>query len=295
MAQTLANQITIEYDTFGEANDHPLLLIMGLGTQMTRWRPGFCEQLARRGHYVIRFDNRDVGLSHKFDELGMPDIAAMMTAALAGEPVTAPYDLSDMARDAVGVLDALDVARAHVCGASMGGMIAQTMAIEHPERVSALTSIMSSTGNPDLPPSTPEAMGALLSPAGTTEEEILARAVEINGIIGSPGYPEPADEIKARALEDFNRSFYPVGVARQMAAIGASGNRKPLLGAVSVPTLVIHGEADPLVPLAGGLDTHEAIPASKLHVIEGMGHNLPEALWPQVIEEISALTQRVAT
>ncbi len=292
MAQAQANGIHIEYDTFGDRGGRPLLLVMGLGTQMTRWRPAFCQRLVDAGHFVIRFDNRDIGLSQKFDDHGTPDMAALFAAGMAGEPVQAPYTLEDMARDAVGLLDALDIERAHVCGASMGGMIGQTLAIHHPERLHSLVSIMSSTGNPELPPPTPEAAAALLSPAGQTLEEVLSRTVQINRAIGSPGYPETEEALRARAQSDFERSFHPAGVVRQMAAIAASGNRKPQLASVRTPTLVVHGAADPLVPLAGGIDTHESIPGAALQVIEGMGHDLPEALWPNIVELISAHTAR---
>ncbi len=292
MPQARANGIILEYDEFGERAGRPLLLVMGLGAQMTRWRPEFCELLADAGHYVIRFDNRDIGLSHKFDEAGVPDMAQIFMQAQAGEPVTAPYTLDDMADDAVGLLDALDIERAHVVGASMGGMIVQTMAVRHGPRLRSMVSIMSSTGNPDLPKSTPEASAALLSPAGTTLDEVLDRAVSVSRVIGSPVYRDDAEAIRARARADFERSFYPVGVARQMAAIAASGNRRPLLAAVATPTLVIHGKDDPLVPLAGGIDTHEAIPGSRLEVFEGMGHDLPEPLWADLVGRISEHTER---
>jgi pimeloyl-ACP methyl ester carboxylesterase len=292
MAQVTANGIAIEYDTFGEPAGRPLLLVMGLGAQMTRWRPEFCEMLVDEGHYVIRFDNRDIGLSHKFDAAGVPNMAQIFVQAQSGQPVSAPYTLDDMADDAVGLLDALGIERAHVCGASMGGMIVQTMALRHGPRLRSMVSIMSSTGNPDLPKSTPEASAALVSPAGTTLDEVLDRAVSISRVIGSPAYQDDPEEIRARARADFERSFYPVGVARQMAAIAASGNRRPHLPRVTTPTLVIHGKDDPLVPLAGGLDTHEAIPGSRLAVFEGMGHDLPEALWDEIIAQISEHTQR---
>lgn len=290
MPQTTANGITIEFDTFGDPAERPLLLVMGLGAQMTRWRPEFCEQLADHGHYVIRFDNRDVGLSHKFDHAGVPNMAQIFMQAQAGQPVSAPYSLDDMADDATGVLDALGVERAHVCGASMGGMIVQTMALRHPHRLRSMTSIMSTTGNPELPPATPEAMAALMSPAGTTLNEVLERAVSVQRIIGSPGYPDDADAIRARAQSDYERCFYPVGVARQMAAIAASGNRKPRLASVATPTLVIHGKDDALVPLAGGIDTHAAIPGANLAVFDGMGHDLPEPLWDEIIALIARHT-----
>ena len=292
MPQTTANGITIEFDTFGDPAERPLLLVMGLGAQMTRWRPEFCEQLADHGHYVIRFDNRDVGLSHKFDHAGVPNMAQIFMQAQAGQPVSAPYSLDDMADDATGVLDALGIERAHVCGASMGGMIVQTMALRHPHRLRSMTSIMSTTGNPELPPATPEAMAALMSPAGTTLNEVLERAVSVQRIIGSPGYPDDADAIRARAQSDYERCFYPVGVARQMAAIAASGNRKPRLASVATPTLVIHGKDDALVPLAGGIDTHAAIPGANLAVFDGMGHDLPEPLWNEIIALIARHTEQ---
>lgn len=291
MAQITANGITIEYDTFGDSSARPLLLVMGLGAQMTRWQPAFCEMLVEAGHYVIRFDNRDIGLSEKFDAAGVPDMAQLLLQAQAGEPVQAPYSLDDMADDAAGLLDALDIDAAHICGASMGGMIVQTMALRHAPRVRSMVSIMSSTGNPDLPKATPEASAALVSPAGTTLEEVVDRAVSVSRVIGSPAYPAADEEIRQRARADYERSFYPVGVARQMAAIAASGNRRPELGSVTAPTLVIHGKDDPLVPLAGGIDTHEAIPGARLEVFEGMGHDLPQPLWPDIVELISGHTR----
>ncbi len=290
MPSTIANNITLEYDTFGNPGDRPLLLIMGLGAQMTRWRPEFCEMLASEGHYVIRFDNRDIGLSQKFDDAGVPDMATMFAEMREGKRPAAPYTLSDMASDAAGLLDALGIDTAHVCGASMGGMIAQMMAIEHGHRARSMVSIMSSTGNPELPQATPEASAALMSPAGTTLEEVLDRAVSTARVIGSPAYPAPEEDIRARAKADFERSFYPVGTARQMAAVAATGNRKPQLQSLTVPTLVIHGKADPLVPVEAGVDTHETIAGSELRLFDGMGHDLPEALWPDIVNAISMHT-----
>lgn len=292
MASVTANDITIEYDTFGDSSGRPLLLVMGLGAQMTRWRPAFCSLLADEGHFVIRFDNRDIGLSQKFDDAGIPDMAKIFAAAQAGEPVDAPYTLNDMADDAVSLMDALGLQSAHICGASMGGMIVQTMAIRHGDRIRSMTSIMSSTGNPELPPSTPEASQALLSRPGKTVDEVMDRTLHVQRVIGSPGYPDTEDAIRERAREDFERSFHPQGVSRQMAAIAASGNRKPALGRITTPTLVIHGKNDPLVPLAGGLDTHEAINGSELRIIEGMGHDLPEPLWPDIVTHVTAHTTR---
>jgi pimeloyl-ACP methyl ester carboxylesterase len=290
MAQVRANGIRLEYDTFGARSGRPLLLVMGLGAQMIHWRAEFCAELAKVGHYVMRFDNRDVGLSEKLDALGVPNVAELVPRALAGEQVSAPYSLDDMAADALGLLDALDIETAHVCGASLGGMIVQTMAINAPERIRSLTSIMSSTGNPDLPSAQPEAIAALLSPPGSNREETIERSVRLAKVIGSPAFPTPEAEIRARAAEAFDRSFYPVGVTRQMAAALAHGNRVPRLTQLDVSALVIHGGADPLVPVEGGLDTHAALAGSKLLVIDGMGHDLPRQVWPQVVAGIDELT-----
>lgn len=291
MASTFANGIELEYDTFGAATDRPLLLIMGLGAQMTRWPIGLCELLAAEGHYVIRFDNRDVGLSHKCDDAGVPDMAEIFAQAMAGETVTAAYSLSDMANDAAGLLDAMRIDAAHVCGASMGGMIAQVMALEHGSRVKSLISIMSTTGNPELPSSTPDASAALMSPAGGSLDEVMTRAVKVAKVINSPAYVLEDAEIMRRAREDYERCFYPVGVARHMAAIAATGNRKPRLENLTMPTLVLHGEDDNLVPLTGGIDTHEAIKDSVIKTFSGMGHNLPEPLWPDFAKAIAAHTR----
>ena len=290
MASVIANDILIEYDTFGEPGGSPLLLVMGLGAQMTRWRKEFCELLAAQGHYVIRFDNRDVGLSQKFDTAGLPDMGRILAQAAAGETVSAAYSLSDMANDAAALLTALDIPTAHVCGASLGGMVVQVMALEHGSRLRSMTSVMSTTGDPTLPKATPEAMAALMSQAGNSLEAVLDRAVRNAAVIGGPGFPAPEAEIRALAKSDYERCFYPQGVARQMAAVAATGNRRPRLEKLVMPTLVIHGEDDPLVPLSGGLDTHAAIPGASLKVFEKMGHNLPQPLWGAIVEAISAHT-----
>ena len=292
MASISANGITIEYDTFGDRGGRPLLMVMGLGAQMIAWRPEFCQQLAERGHFVIRYDNRDVGLSEKFGHLGVPDLVAILGAIATGDAPEAPYSLDDMVDDGLGLLDALEIESAHVCGASMGGMIVQAMAINAPERVLSMTSIMSTTGNPDLPPATEEAMAALLTPGATTPEGAVERSLHINRVIGSPAYQAPAQQLRARALEAYERCSYPEGVTRQMAAVAAHGNRKPHLEKLDLPTLIVHGEADPLVPAAGGIDTHEAVDNSELLLIDGMGHDLPEPIWPEVIDGISRTTAR---
>jgi len=292
MPNVPANGIDIEYDVFGKPADPPMLLIMGLGAQMILWDEQFCEQLAERGHYVIRFDNRDVGLSTKFAGAGMPNVVAAMSAVMMRQPVAAPYTLSDMAADAMGLLGALKIDRAHIVGASMGGMIAQIVAIEHPKRVRTLTSIMSTTGDPSLPPAKPEAMAALLMPPPSDREGSIERSVSVFRTIGSPGFPFEEDRFRERAARSFDRCFHPEGAARQIVAILASGSRKEKLRAITAPTLVIHGADDPLVPLAGGIDTAESIPGAEILIIEGMGHDLPRPAWPRIVDAISKLAAR---
>ena len=292
MTAIQANGIKIEYDTFGAPEGKPLLLVMGLGTQMIGWHSDFCQALADRGHFVIRYDNRDVGLSEKFGQLGAPDVIAMATAMSTGESLSAPYSLADMAQDGIGLLDALSIDKAHICGASMGGMIVQLMAIQAPERVLSLTSIMSTTGDPELPAASEEAMAVLLSPGATEREAAAERTLRVAGIIGSPDYPAPPEELRERALEAYDRCAYPEGSVRHIAAIATQENRAEALQAVQVPALVIHGKADPLVRLEAGIATHEALPDSELMLIDGMGHDMPEALWKQVIDGIDRLTSR---
>ena len=282
-----ANGIELCWDSFGDAGAPPLLLIMGLASQMIAWPDEFCALVAERGFRVVRFDNRDIGLSTRFDSAGVPDIGAALTAALQGKPVDAPYRLSDMAADAFGLLDALGIARAHVVGASMGGAIAQTMAIERPERLLTLTSIMATTGEPGLPPPTPEAMGVLLKPPVTTLDGYIRSYVETWKVLRAGSFPEDEALDRERAEAVFARGLNPAGVARQLAAILASGSRKAALRSVRVPTLVLHGDADPLVPLACGVDTAESIPGARLVVIPGMGHALPISFWKRIVEEIA--------
>ncbi|HYC53542.1 MAG TPA: alpha/beta hydrolase [Candidatus Binatia bacterium] len=290
MARASSNGIEIEYETFGAVGAEPLLLIMGLGAQMILWPDDFCHALAGAGHRVIRFDNRDAGASTHLDDARMPDIGMAMAAAFAGLPVDAPYTLSDMAADAAGLLTALDIESAHVVGASMGGMIAQTMAIEHPGRVRTLTSIMSTTGDPTLPQATAEAMGVLLTAPPPDREGAIAHATSVFRIIGSPGYPFDEEWVRATATRSYDRGFDPLGTGRQLAAILASGNRTGKLRDVRIPSLVIHGKDDPLVRLEAGMATASAIAGARLVVLEGMGHDLPRQLWSRYVEEITALT-----
>ncbi len=286
-----ANGIEITYDTFGDPQAKPMLLIMGLGAQMIAWEEDFCAQLAEQGHWVIRFDNRDIGLSTKFTEAGAPDLTALMMASMQGQPVSSAYLLSDMALDAVGLLDALDIKAAHVVGVSMGGMIAQMMAVNHPDRTLTLTSIMSSTGDPDLPPPTQEAAMVLGTPAPTDREGYIEETVKAWRVLSGPVFPYPEEVIRNRAAKTFDRGLSPAGFARQLAAIFASGSRKEALKSVTTSTLVIHGDADPLVPVEAGKDTANTVPGAKLLIVEGMGHSLPVEAWPQLI---GAITEHAA-
>ena len=283
-----ANGIALCYDTFGDPLAPPLLLIMGLASQMIAWDDEFCAQLAARGYRVIRFDNRDIGLSTRFTEAGVPDVAAAFMAAMQGKPVSAPYLLSDMADDAVGLLDALGIDKAHVVGASMGGAIGQTLAIRHAQRLRTLTSIMATTGAPGLPPPTPEALAMLFKPTPTDQAAYFESYRQTWKLLRAGSFPLDEARDLARAGQIFARGLNPAGVARQLTAIVASGSRKEALAAVRVPTLVIHGDADPLVPVACGVDTAGSIPHASLLIIEGMGHALPITLWPRIIDAIAA-------
>ena len=282
-----ANGIELTYDTFGEATAPPLVLIMGLASQMIAWDDEFCAALAARGFRVIRFDNRDVGLSTRLENLGMPNAAQLLMAHLAGQPTKAAYTLSDMARDVVGLLDALDIDAAHVVGASMGGAIAQTLAIEHPQRLLSLCSIMATSGNPSLPPPTPEALQLLMTPTPTDQAGYCRRHVQVMKVLRGPGFPLDEARDLGRAEQNFARGVYPPGVARQMVAILASGSRKTALAGVRVPTLVIHGDADPLVPVECGIDVAETVPGAERLIIEGMGHALPITMWPRIVDAIA--------
>jgi pimeloyl-ACP methyl ester carboxylesterase len=292
MPKMTANGIEIEYETFGDKGNPPLVLIMGLGAQMILWDEAFCAELAARGFHVVRFDNRDVGLSSWMREHGMPDLPAVLMTAMTGGKVEAPYTLSDMAADTVALMDGLGIKSAHIVGASMGGMIAQTLAIEHPERVRSLTSIMSTTGDPTLPQAAPEVMAVLMTPPTPDREGNIARGLKVFRTIGSPGFPFDEERVRDFAGRSFDRGFHPEGVARQIVAIFASGNRKPLLASVKCPTLVLHGKADPLVRFEGGVDTANAIEGAKLVAIEGMGHDLPKGVWATIVDEICEVAAR---
>ena len=291
MPRAAANGIEIEYDTFGDRSDPPLLLVMGLGAQMIAWDERLCRLLADRGHFVVRYDNRDSGLSTKVD-WSTDDFMAAFAAAWAEQPIDAPYLLSDMAADGVGLLDALDIPAAHVVGASMGGMIAQTIAIEHPDRVLTLTSIMSTTGDRDVGQPTAEAMEVLLTRPPAEREASIEQMVRASRVIGSPVHFDE-EAARERSALAYDRCYFPVGTGRQLLAVLASGSRAEALRRLTVPTLVIHGEVDPLVPVSGGRRTAELVPGARLVVLPDMGHDLPPVLWPTIVDAIAEHTARV--
>jgi pimeloyl-ACP methyl ester carboxylesterase len=295
MPQVEANGITIAYEGFGDSGGEPVLLIAGLGTQMLRWTPDFCESLATHGFRVIRFDNRDSGLSTHFSDHAVPDFAAMATAAARGWALVVPYTLEDMAEDAVGLLDALDIGQAHVVGRSMGGMIAQLIASAHQHRTLSLTAIMSGTGNPNLPVAAPEVMAMLMRPAPAPSMDLegyLTHSLAFARRIASPTYPFDAEAHRAVVLRELERSHDPAGVGRQIAAIAASGDLRPHIAVITAPTLVVHGADDPLIPPTSGEDIAASIPGARLMMIDGMGHDLPRPLHEAVIEAIVANARR---
>jgi pimeloyl-ACP methyl ester carboxylesterase len=288
-----ANGIEITYEEFGDLKAPAILLIMGLGVQLTGWRQPFCERLASAGFRVLRYDNRDTGLSTKFPEGGEPNIAELFQRAMRGEAIEAPYTLVDMAHDGVGLLDALGIARAHIVGASMGGMIAQIIAADHPDRALGLVSIMSTSGRPGLPPGKPEALMALMTPpADSARETAIEQIVHSRRVIGSPGFPEDAAILRQQVEASYDRCYYPQGMARQTAAILKSGSRVAWLERMRVPSLVIHGVDDPLVPAEGGKDTAATIPGAELQLVPGMGHGLESALETRIADAIIEFCSR---
>ena len=285
-------ELDICFETFGRPSDPPLLLIAGLGAQMILWEDDFCVSLAERGLWVVRYDNRDVGKSSQIDWKPLTAAGAAVAQRKNCDRSAAPYLLGDMAADAIGLMDALGIARAHFVGASMGGMIAQEAAIRWPERVRSLTSIMSTTGDPHLPPPSPAVMTVFTQPPPTTLEAYVEANVAAWKIFRGPGHPEDERRDRVRAIRAARRGFSAEGGQRQLAAVYASGSRKKTLPSVKAPTLVIHGADDPLIPLAAGEDTAASVPGAKLVVLPRMGHALPVAVWPRVIEEIAELVKR---
>lgn len=279
MSQTIANAngLRIAYESFGPCSAPAILLVMGLGAQMSRWNMELCDQLADAGYRVIRFDNRDCGCSTHLDQAFLPDIGAAMRG---GAPLAVPYTLEDMAADTVGLLDALGIHAAHIAGASLGAAVAQLVAARYPERTLSLTSIMSSSGNPMLPPPTPAAAMALFAPlpAKRDRDSIVADAIQRYRVIASPAYPTEESRLRRMFELEYDRGFYPQGVARQLGALIANGDRRPLLRTITVPTVVLHGQADPLIRAQCGEDVARNIPDAELRIIPGMGHDFPVAL-----------------
>jgi len=294
MPAITANGITLEYESFGSARRETILLIMGLGSQLTRWPLELCDTLVNRGYRVVRFDNRDVGLSTKMDHTGTPNLAGLAMKFMSGQALPAHYSLEDMAQDTVGLLDALAIEKAHIVGASMGGMIAQIVAARHGERVLSLTSIMSTTGNPSLPKARPAANAASMQTmmSATSETDKVSGGVKLWQNIGSPGYPTDEATLRDWVQKDTRRSFHPTGAARQMLAIVTGGDRRALCATINVPTVVLHGADDPLIPVEGGKDTAAAIPGAELRIIPGMGHDIPRALIPVFADAIVAAALR---
>ncbi|SEL39754.1 alpha/beta fold hydrolase [Streptacidiphilus jiangxiensis] len=284
MPRAQVNGIELEYETFGDPEHPTLLLIMGLGAQMIAWDERLCRRLAVEGFHVVRYDNRDSGLSTFLDTVPQPDLGAIF----GGDPSSAPYLLSDLADDALALLGVLGVDRAHVVGASMGGMIAQQLVIDHPERVLSLCSIMSRPGDPTTGQPSPEAAAVLMRPRAIDRATAIESNVQASRTIGSPDYPRDEEELRAYVARAYDRSSRSDGFARQLAAIVASPDRTPGLAEVVAPTLVIHGEADRLVDVSGGRATAAAVPKAELLTLEGMGHDLPAALWPRIVPAIAA-------
>jgi pimeloyl-ACP methyl ester carboxylesterase len=287
MPKANVNNIEIEYETIGDPSSEPLLLIAGLGSQMFAWTDEMCENFANRGFFVIRFDNRDVGLSTKFGDAGLPDFVEISAAYARGEIPEVPYSLEDMAGDAVGVLDALNIDKAHICGASMGGMIAQVLSYKYPSRVLSLTLIMSTTGNPDLPQSKPEIMAQFFAPVPSEREAFIEEMVKRGRLIhGTFTYDEEVSrEYMAR---EYDRSYYPEGITRQLAAMAVPGNLKPKLAEIKAPTLVIHGKEDPLNSVEAGKDIATSIAGAELLILDGMGHSFPREVIPHIVNALVA-------
>ncbi len=289
MTAILANNILLEYESFGRTSDPAILLIMGLGGHLTRWNLELCDLLVARGYRVIRFDNRDCGLSTHFSDAPVPDLRALQN----GQPVTLPYTLDDLVADSVGLLDALGIQQAHLAGASMGGAIAQLAAANYPERVHSLTSIMSSSGNPALPAPTPAATALFASlPRQRDRESIVADSVARYETLESPAYPTDRGRLRQLFADEYERNFDPRGLARQLAALIANGDRRSLLQTITAASVVLHGAADQLIPLACGEDVARNIPNAELRIIDGMGHDFPVALSQVIGDAICAAAHR---
>ncbi len=283
-----ANAIDIEYESIGPRDGPPIVLIMGLGMQLTAWPDEFCQGLAGHGFRVIRFDNRDTGLSTKLPAIGPLTATALLAGATLRLPVRPLYGLDDMARDAIGLMDALKIDRAHIVGASMGGMIAQIVAADYPERVKTLVSLMSTSGRPTLPGPSPRVLRSLLRPRlRRNSERGIAQSIEFLRLIGSPGYPTGDAELRAKVERGFRRRHHPGGWTRHLIAVQVARSRVRALRRIRAPTLVLHGADDPLIRVAAGRDTAANIPGARLRIIPGWGHDLPTTLLPTLVAEIA--------
>ncbi len=280
--------VELAYETFGRPDDPPVLLVMGLGAQMHYWPAAFCHALTDRGLYVVRYDNRDVGLSTHLHDRGPVDLQAL----LAGGGAPPPYGLTELAADAVGLIEALGLRSVHLVGISLGGMIVQLVAIDYPERVRSLVSIASTTGDRSVGGAKPEVLAALLASPGTSREEVIEHALALSQVIGSPGFDRGERWLRWRTGRAFDRSYDPAGVSRQAATAFTATDRTRRLGEVRVPTLVVHGAADPLVDVSGGRATAAAIPGAELLVIDGLAHDLPPGVWPQLADALAAVVRR---
>jgi pimeloyl-ACP methyl ester carboxylesterase len=288
-----ANGLGIEIDDQGLPQGEPLLLIMGLGMQLTGWPQELVQLLVSRGFRVLRMDNRDAGLSDGFDHLGVPHMAWSALRHTLALPVRSPYAIADMADDAAGVLDALGLAQAHICGASLGGMVAQHLAVRHPQRVKSLTLMMTTSGSRRLPQPRWQVQRALMSrPAGQGVEAVVKHLMRILALIGSPGYPADPAWLHARLDATVRRAWRPAGTARQLVAVAADGDRTPLLARITAPTGIVHGEADPLIPVAAGRDLAARIAGARAEIIAGMGHDLPLQLLPTFADAIARTAAR---
>lgn len=287
-----ANGIELEYESFGNPADPTILLIMGLGAQLTLWPLPFVEALVERGFHVVRYDNRDVGLPTKLDHARPPRIGMLVLQRLLRLRPRVPYTIGDMAADAAGLLDALGIEKAHIVGASMGGMIAQVFAATYPDRTLSLTSIMSTTGNPRLSRASREAMDVLVNRPKTDDfEALVAHGVRASKVLAGPAFPVEPEVLEARVRETIQRSNYPDGFARQVAAIVADGDRRERLKTIKAPTVVIHGTDDTLVPIDGGRDTAASIPGARLVEVRGMGHNVPVEVIPEIVDAIESVAR----
>ncbi len=285
MPKANVNNITIEYETIGDPISKPLLLIAGLGSQLLAWSDEICENLAENGFFVIRFDNRDIGLSTKFEDAGIPDMMEISAAYTRGEKPKLPYTLEDMTDDAIGVLDALNIEKAHICGASMGGMIAQIIAYRHPSRVLSLAVIMSTTGNPELPPSKPEILMQFFAPVPSERKAYIDEMVKRDSLING-AFPYDENQSRDYRSNEYDRSYYPNGIARQLAAMAIPGNIKPYITSIAIPTIVIHGSEDPFNLIEAGKDIATSIPGAELLILDGMGHSLPREVLPRIINAL---------